>query len=155
MLAPDLFLARISDQKRAIIGYLVIQKMLRQFLVYGLLLTSLPVVAEPVFLIATHEDRGIYLELQSVHHLDSARVGFSLKVISDGYLPKGASEKVGIALTDYVMDCRWNRWEEKETRYMSDENRDVGHAPSATHPWKNVESGSDFEIVRKQVCTAD
>ncbi|KVD94668.1 hypothetical protein WS63_03235 [Burkholderia stagnalis] len=118
-----------------------------------LLLTVTCVNAEMLFMISNDDNRELYLDRQSIRNLGRDRIAFTVKsVFKYGRRPVGATEIVGVAQTDYTVDCSRRAIQEDRTQYMSDEDQPVGQAPYIVRGWSTIRPGSDFDEIRKKVC---
>ncbi|KUZ72277.1 hypothetical protein WI36_17795 [Burkholderia ubonensis] len=118
-----------------------------------LLLFTASVNAQLLLMISNDADRELYLEKQSVRPGNDGQVAFTLRsVFKEGRRPVGATEIVGIAETDYTIDCGRRAIQEAQTQYVSDEAKTVGYAPHRIHGWSAIRHGSDFDALRKKLC---
>ncbi|WP_432207590.1 surface-adhesin E family protein [Burkholderia stagnalis] len=104
-------------------------------------------------MISNDHDRELYLDRQSIRNISRDRVAFTVKsVFKHGRRPVGATEIVGVAQTDYMVDCSRRAIQEDRTQYMSDEDKPVGEAPYIVRGWSTIRPGSDLDEIRKKVC---
>ncbi|WP_323123188.1 hypothetical protein [Burkholderia alba] len=108
--------------------------------------------AQPWFPITNTAARGLLLDTSSIHPTIDHQFEFDLKTIyPQAIAPSGATERVAIAVTRYVMDCRHSRWFEKDTRYLTDEGKRAG-GEVGKHEWQSVETESEMGEVYSKVC---
>lgn len=118
-----------------------------------LLLFTASVNTQLLLTISNDADRELYLEKQSVRSVNDGQVAFTLRsVFKEGRRPVGGTEIVGIAETDYTIDCGRRAIQEAQTQYVSDEAKTVGYAPHRIHGWLTMRHGSDFDAIRKTLC---
>lgn len=118
-----------------------------------LLLAAASVNAEMLFMISNDTNRELYLDKQSIRNLSRDRIAFTVKsVFKYGRRPIGATEIVGVAQTDYTLDCLRRAIQEDRTQYISDEDKPAGQAPYVVRGWSTIHPGSDFDEIRKKVC---
>lgn len=125
--------------------------------ILAMLLLSMACLAEgqELFQLSNSGQQQRYLDVDSVKRLEDEQVDFAIRQISSrGYRPATASERVAISATEYVVDCRRNRWKSVKIRYITDEGKDVGHAdvPAPDRTWNDIAPGGELETVRNKLC---
>jgi hypothetical protein len=109
--------------------------------------------AEPLSFVLQTPKQQFYLLKHSVRRDDDGSTRFTLEAISKlAYHPVGATEPIGIALLDYVIDCPRERFKLNSIRYRTDENKSAGAAPSLSDIWKPITPGGELDVVKKEIC---
>ncbi|WDD90741.1 hypothetical protein Bsp3421_000612 (plasmid) [Burkholderia sp. FERM BP-3421] len=126
---------------------------MKRWLAIVLLAAVTTLSAEPLSFVLQTSKQQFYLVKHSVRRDDDGDTRFTLEAISKlAYHPVGATEPIGIALFDYVIDCPRERFKLSRIRYRTDENKNAGAAPAPSDIWKPITPGGELDVVKKEIC---